>query len=362
MSLFGVERQKIAGFLGCGMNWSDFFKTGAVVQLDASHYWLGVGPFSSQNNADGHKSSLFYTDFFLQESQPWRIPRESLILTRSELLARFVDFSGESRFDWQPADRLHFSEQFQAIQDSIADRQIQKAVPVTFERSRQKPFLQGLLKRLVTAPEGLWAYAYWDENGGVAGLTPEILFSRDENVVETYALAGTRPRGDESRLPLQEDAKEVREHEFVVEALWEKLKALGIVEKSATELVSLPTLEHLKTVLRLELAKNIEFGSLVKALHPTPALGTYPAELGLDYLRKIDKHHALRKEFGAPFGVKINDRRSQCLVAIRNIQWDQNGSTLFSGCGVVEKSELEREWGELALKRQAVKSLLGLEV
>jgi len=48
------------------------------------------------------------------------------------------------------------------------------------------------------------------------------------------------------------------------------------------------------------------------------------------------------------------------LVAIRNIQWDKNKSYIGSGCGIVKKSELNKEWAELTLKRNSVKKYLGL--
>jgi isochorismate synthase EntC len=50
----------------------------------------------------------------------------------------------------------------------------------------------------------------------------------------------------------------------------------------------------------------------------------------------------------------------QVLVAIRNLSWDGRDVFLPSGVGLVEGSRFDREWRELALKRNSVKSLLGV--
>jgi isochorismate synthase EntC len=48
------------------------------------------------------------------------------------------------------------------------------------------------------------------------------------------------------------------------------------------------------------------------------------------------------------------------LVAIRNIQWQDEKIRLGSGCGIVKSSQIEREWQELKLKRESVKRMLSI--
>jgi isochorismate synthase EntC len=75
----------------------------------------------------------------------------------------------------------------------------------------------------------------------------------------------------------------------------------------------------------------------------------------------------IRRRFGAPFGLQARLGGSlvrECLVAIRNIQWqdvaDQRVWTLGAGCGLVPQSVFENEWKELAAKRDSVCQLMGL--
>ncbi|MCB0387089.1 MAG: chorismate-binding protein, partial [Bdellovibrionales bacterium] len=83
-----------------------------------------------------------------------------------------------------------------------------------------------------------------------------------------------------------------------------------------------------------------------------------PRRAGMQWLRQNRSRLATR--FGAPFGVMAPDGRAWCLVAIRNIQWSQQGSLLPVGCGVVAQSQAESEWCELELKKQFVVESLGL--
>jgi isochorismate synthase EntC len=49
-----------------------------------------------------------------------------------------------------------------------------------------------------------------------------------------------------------------------------------------------------------------------------------------------------------------------CLVAIRNIQWDQRGSMIGAGCGIVSGSIPAYEYGEAEAKIASVKAMVGI--
>ena len=66
-----------------------------------------------------------------------------------------------------------------------------------------------------------------------------------------------------------------------------------------------------------------------------------------------------RNRFAAPFGVQypisVENGRSICLVALRNVQWDGAIVSVGAGCGIVSESHYEDELAELELKRNSVK-------
>jgi menaquinone-specific isochorismate synthase len=115
---------------------------------------------------------------------------------------------------------------------------------------------------------------------------------------------------------------------------------------------------HLKTDIAVAVTSPVTFGDLVRALHPTAALGVAPRSAGTELMPSLGPSE--RGRFGAPFGIEWPDGRAHVLVAIRNVQWNGPTVTLGAGAGILAESQLEREWEELRLKRSAVKDLLGL--
>jgi menaquinone-specific isochorismate synthase len=62
--------------------------------------------------------------------------------------------------------------------------------------------------------------------------------------------------------------------------------------------------------------------------------------------------------FSIPTGQGTSE--TLCLVAIRNMQWDENGSRMGAGCGIVKESLPEREWQEVQQKLSSIQIMLGL--
>ena len=125
--------------------------------------------------------------------------------------------------------------------------------------------------------------------------------------------------------------------------------------------MDLGSIVHFLTRLRVHLHEEAtDLNALVGQLHPTPALGACPRGKGaLEDLVGYRNRLGVPQNFGAPFGV-LHDGTFEVFVAIRNLSWDGRDVFLPSGVGLVEGSRFDREWRELALKRNSVKSLLGV--
>jgi menaquinone-specific isochorismate synthase len=200
-----------------------------------------------------------------------------------------------------------------------------------------------------------WGYGYCEGDHGFAGATPECLFTLRGRRFQTMALAGTARAVEQNGF--EADAKEIREHELVVESLAAKLKALGDVRCSRREILNVGDLLHFITRFEVEIDAP-EAEPLIRLLHPTPAIGVVPATpQSLERLAEWRRQLGAPRYFGAPFGVKW-DGGFHMVVAIRGVSWTGDDIFLPSGCGIVEASQLEREWRELALKRAWVKRAL----
>lgn len=275
-----------------------------------------------------------------------------------------MEESAESvlKVEWKEPSRTEYEAAFAQVQNMIAQGQIDKAVPVVFARARAKVTAATRarwLLELMSAPDNLHVHGWWDDERGLIGATPEVLFSVEGRRLTTMALAGTLAKVDGSAVDLQRSEKNQHEHRLVVEDIGRVLRAFGTVRHGVTHVVELPTLWHLRTDFEVTLENEPDLAELTKALHPTAALGVFPRVFGWRWLRELPGQDG-RAWYGAPFVVRLAKDRAVALVSIRNIQWNGDDLVLGSGGGLVKDSDLESEWLELKRKRESVLKIFGM--
>ncbi len=263
---------------------------------------------------------------------------------------------------WREPHRGLFAQTFAEIQGHLKTGFLQKAVPVVFAECAQPTWpgwIQQVVGDLLAVGADSSIYGYWTAERGLLGATPELLFHQDirNYQLQTMALAGTRTQGQGSDEEFLVDDKEMAEHGWVVRGLHERLADLGQLVCESTRVIQVGRLRHLMTPMRVENLADLDFLDLVRRLHPTPALGAYPLAAAQVWLRQQPR----RGHFGAPFAFLYPGEYAHCVVAIRNIQWADGLVRLGSGCGIVQGSDLDREWQELAQKRQAVRENMHLK-
>ncbi len=337
----------------------------AFLKIDHDRFLCGVGPFESQSHppiADEENVAFYRNDFGLSDRKPWKVPSRWFF---SEDPTDLLPDNGATPFpsiEWKGLRDEDFRRVFDDIQLSIAGGELEKSVPVITECGRLRAGRpEGLIRAVRRLPDSLWSYGYREGGVGTIGATPEKLFSLRGDCLETMALAGTAPKHEAG--DFLEDAKEIREHEFVADYLIGRLAELGDVDRQAREVLDLGSIVHFLSRIKVRLNESSlppDLDALIARLHPTPALGAYPRGDGA--LRQL---HRYRTElgtpggFGAPFGA-CWDGGFTGVVSIRSLCWTDNEVFLPSGVGLIEESRFEHEWRELSLKRNAVKSLLGV--
>ena len=202
---------------------------------------------------------------------------------------------------------------------------------------------------------------------GVAflGATPERLLRRDGPQVRTEAVAGTRPRGtsraDDARLAqeLMDSEKDQREHAFVRDAVVQTLgrfsRHVGI--DHAAQEMALPGKRHLHSRIRATLRPGTPTLALLRALHPTPAVGGTPTEKAVAWIREAEAFD--RGWYAGPVGW-VGADAAEFAVAIRSGLVAGRTLALYSGAGIVEGSEPEAEWAEIETKIGGFAAVLGL--
>ena len=248
----------------------------------------------------------------------------------------------------------------------INDQRYQKVV---LARETQYEFPEplnpvDLLKTLTKQAEKCYPFLFqFNKNETFLGVSPERLYHRLGNSIETEAIAGTRPCGnsetERERLTkdLSESQKDLGEHRFVVDWIVRQLKDVtknftADPEPSVLDLVSGI---HLITRFSGELRDGIPDAELLQKLHPTPAVAGTPAEKALSVIREKETFN--RGWYAAPVGYLSYDE-SEFVVAIRSGLLQKTTLRLFAGAGIVKESQPQAEWQEIEQKLTAFLSAL----
>jgi len=199
------------------------------------------------------------------------------------------------------------------------------------------------------------------------GATPELLAEVDGQTLRAVAMAGSIRRGgapaedDELGRQLFDNPKERQEHALVVEAIQENLAPLTteLYVPATPSLCQLSNIQHLQTKIQGRLAHHPGILPVVKALHPTPAVGGRPRPLALDIINTVEPTE--RGWYAAPVGWLDERGNGLFAVAIRSAVSVGNDSMLFAGAGIVADSVPETEWRETELKFRPLAEALGAE-
>ena len=349
----------------------EWMQNGALLSSQKGSLILGWGErvWSRAPSALPTLPSFYFPDFFLCAEKPWFTHQYACELTLQEvisLMKKYAPCIQPSCIAWRQPDEGHFQRTFEDLQQRFLRKELDKAVPYLFETSEQQMGLNQLTASLLSLlnyevhnPAHL--YGFWGGKEGVLGATPEILFKFiDHKKLETVACAGTMGEQRDASAFIQ-DPKEQHEHQLVIDGIRQALASFGKVDVKSSYLLKLSRLVHIATPILIELDhRSFTYAEIVDALHPTPAVGTFPKAQGAKWLEEYQSE-VPRGRFGAPCGALFPDpAKSSCFVSIRNVHWSEKGLKIGAGCGLVAESAYALEWAEIKLKLRAIKEMLAL--
>lgn len=188
-------------------------------------------------------------------------------------------------------------------------------------------------------------------------VTPEMLFSRQDQLLTVEALAGTQKLHQSTPFPLSHP-KHVQEFSLVEQSIKEALHMAGLGPLTfCTPSIRTTSggLQHLYSLLKRRLPAGIEDEMLLQTLHPTAALSGFPKEPARQFLCNHEPFD--RGLYGAPLGRMTADS-STWVVGIRSCLLFESTATLYSGAGIVSGSNPLAEWEELDHKIALFKEIL----
>lgn len=207
-----------------------------------------------------------------------------------------------------------------------------------------------------------YLFIYRKSNSIFLGASPEKLFVINKNIIETEALAGTVKRGntdsDDDQLAdfLLNDKKELAEHNNVVEYIVNTISEFADgIQYGDPSIKKLKYIQHLWTPIKGTLKGKPPIKSIIKKLHPTPAVCGDPKVAALETINYLENFE--RGLFTGVLGWFSNDGFGEFAVAIRSALIKNDKLLLFAGCGIVEGSTPEKEFYETELKLKSILSL-----
>jgi len=341
-------------------SWPDheFFKNGAfLTSSDGETVVLGKGGevFEVKNFIDSDSPIFYLKDFYTDTYLAYK-PQTFLECTREELQEVLSDYEDPSSVQVSGSADDIYREDFLDLKKAFSE-DLKKVVLISRENYSSfqgERSVKSLMKKAFEFGTGI-PYGFWSKEYGIIGSTPELLYDLEGDLLNTFALAGTAKLGSEKELLTSKKLK--IEHDFVIQDIKEKLSGFTDgVEIGETGLHPFKNIVHLKTDISGITKEGIDLTELTGLLSPTAALGGYPKEASLRFLKNTRYAQKYGKRyFGSCFGL-ISEEMKSFIVAIRNVQW--NGKELYIECGggIVPDSELEAEYEEILLKRNAIKN------
>lgn len=197
----------------------------------------------------------------------------------------------------------------------------------------------------------------------IIGATPEMLVRLRNGILETEALAGTIANDlhnpEMLAAQLLADAKELREHRFVVDFIVGKLRSSGLNPRfpQTPNVRRLPNVFHLHTPIEAAVpAQTVSLGEIAAELHPTPAMCGVPAQAAEKFI--CENEPVPRENFSAPVGFLDANGNGFFAVAIRCAKIFDGKIRLYAGSGLVCGSSPQKEFDEIEAKLSALSALL----
>jgi isochorismate synthase len=339
--------------------WSDFPDARLVVpqvliQNDGDEALLRVTvqvePRSVPANVEQQMLDLF------QRARHWSSARVPIYANQTNV--RVEPFPGRTSWESSVATAVAL------IRQGVLDKVVLAREERLLAESRFSPF--STLARLREFDSTATIFAMQSGGAWFLGASPERLVRLHDNRVDVTCLAGSigmgRDEDERRRLAgrLFASEKDREEHEIVVRSTISALaEVCGVVTRlpSTPRVVAARSVQHLETPVSAVLCEAGGVLDLVERLHPTPAVGGFPAERALSIMCELEEID--RGWYAGPFGWTDLDGSGEFVVAIRSALLSGRMASLFAGSGIVADSVPSAEYEETSLKLRPMLTALG---
>lgn len=213
-------------------------------------------------------------------------------------------------------------------------------------------------QKLLQNYKNAFVYVWFHPKVGLwLGATPETLLDVNNTSFTTMSLAGTQVYKNTKNVVWR--SKELEEQQLVTNFIESQLQEISSNLKiNKTETVKAGSLLHLRTKVTGKLKENFTLKSLIRALHPTPAVCGLPRNDAKKFILENENYH---RSFYTGFLGELNldsDKKSSLFVNLRCMKIEKKEAAIFVGGGITKDSKSEDEWKETVSKSKTMKRIL----
>lgn len=190
------------------------------------------------------------------------------------------------------------------------------------------------------------------QSGIWIGATPELLLRKRGSEISTMALAGTQARKESGDYNWRD--KEMKEHEMVGWHIEETFHQFGLslIRKEGPKTVESGRVAHLRTDYVFREEDPVFIKNLLSELHPTPAVGGLPVNVGERFILKNEGYD--RKYYCGYIGQTDSNETADLFINLRCMQIGEKNIAIFVGGGITAESDPQEEWQETVLKSKTM--------
>ncbi len=351
----------------------------------AENHFSNAKPFvlyrkPSKHNVNGlfqNDDSLHYVDDFTESGfifAPFNTQNKIVLLRIDEKLSEAFNLEKEEESYSEPQKKITTSSK--KNHENLVKKGIEQIQRGSFKKvvlsrrlkveSRKSPF--ELFTALLFNYPSAFCYVWYHPKVGLwLGATPEILLKKANKQINTISLAGTQKyKGIDT--PIWGE-KELYEQKLVTQYIADALESqVDQLKISETASVRAGNLWHLRTSVTGRM-KSSDISTLIKALHPTPAVCGLPKESAKAFILANENYD---REYYTGFLGELNFKeevqRSEnnrntehqvyksikntisLYVNLRCMQIKNSKVFVYVGGGITQDSIPEKEWEETITK------------
>ena len=222
--------------------------------------------------------------------------------------------------------------------------------------------LLSIYKSLRTINPSPYMYYFKSNDLNIIGASPEMLVRVTDNQIETFPIAGTRPRDEDMEKnkklteELLSDEKERAEHVMLVDLARNdvgQIARFGSVKvPEFMEVHQFSHVQHIVSKVIGELKDEKDCFEAIRAIFPAGTVSGAPKIRAMEIIQELEKES--RGPYAGALGYFSKNMCADFAITIRTLVVKGNKAYIQAGAGIVADSVPEKEWFETEQKAGAL--------